>query len=407
MTTYLIRRVLQSIVFLPLASLLIYTLLVMWMPSGPQSQYNYDKAILDRDAQSTDHSSDLAFIRADFADLEQRYKLNNPWPLNYFVWLFDPNDTSAKGYNSQNKPIVIQKGIDIGIGSFRLRGSGMLTGDFGTSTAYASGTAITTILASRWGGTFVLLAASFLIALLFGIPLGVIGAVKQRSPLDHTITFFSLAGLSIPSYVIGLLFIMFLAILPKSLHDQNGWDWLPWLPAGGMGNDDLWSRITHLALPALTLSLPQIAWVSRHTRFALLDVLSQDYIRTAWAKGLRSYKVIFKHALRNSLIPLITQVALLVPVLMSGAIVVETVFALQGVGKAFFRSIGGCLITYNSLLTDPAPCPLIGYFPIDYPLALTLLLIMLIIVAVANIVADALYAIVDPRINYESKGRTM
>ena len=211
----------------------------MWMPSGPLSQYNYNKSILDRDAQSTDHSSDLAFVRADFADLEQRYKLNNPWPLNFFVWLFDPNDKSAKGYNSQNKPIVIQKGIDIGIGSFRLRGSGMLTGDFGTSTAYASGTAITTILASRWGGTFVLLAASFLIALLFGIPLGVIGAVKQRSPLDHTITFFSLAGLSVPSYVIGLLFIMFLAILPKSLHDQNGWAWLPWLPAGGMGNDDL------------------------------------------------------------------------------------------------------------------------------------------------------------------------
>jgi peptide/nickel transport system permease protein len=407
MTTYLIRRILQSIIFLPLASLLIYTLLVMWMPSGPQSQYNAEKVILDRAAQDATPMPELAPTRADFADLEERYKLNNPWPLNFFVWLFDPNDTTLKGYNIQGQPIVIQKGINISLGSLSLRGSGMLTGDFGTSTAYATGTPITTILASRWGGTLVLLSASFLIALLIGIPLGVAGAVRQRSPLDHTITFFSLAGLSVPSYVIGLLFIMFLAILPKALHDQNGWDWLPWLPAGGMGDDDLWSRVTHLALPATTLALPQLAWISRHTRFALLDVLSQDYIRTAWAKGLRSYKVIFKHALRNSLIPLITQLALLVPVLMSGAIVVETVFALQGVGKAFFRSIGGCLITYNSLLSDPAPCPAIGYFPIDYPLALTLLLIMLVIVAVANVVADMLYSVVDPRINYESKGRTM
>jgi peptide/nickel transport system permease protein len=407
MTTYLLRRILQSLIFLPLAGILIYTVLVMWMPSGPQSHYNYDKAILDRDAQSTTPSSQLRAIRADFADLEQRYKLNNPWPLNFFVWLFDPNDTSINTYTLQGDPIVLQKGIDISIGSLRLRGSGMLTGDFGTSTEYATGTLVSTVLASRWGGTLVLLLASFLIALLIGVPLGVLGAVRQRSPLDHTITFFSLAGLSVPSYVIGLLLIMFLAILPKTLHDQNNWNWLPWLPAGGVGDKDLWSRFTHLILPAATLALPQIAWISRQTRFALLDVLSQDYIRTARAKGLRSYSVVLKHALRNSLIPLVTQLALLVPVLMSGVIVVETVFGLQGVGRAFFRSVGGCLVTYNSLLIDPAPCPYIGYFPIDFPLALTLFLIMLTIVAVTNIAADAMYAIVDPRINYESKGRTM
>jgi peptide/nickel transport system permease protein len=198
--------------------------------------------------------------------------------------------------------------------------------------------------------------------------------------------------------------IVFLAVFPKALRDQNGLTWLPWLPAGGAGEESFWSRAIHLVLPATTLAIPQIAWISRHTRFAMLDVLRQDYIRTAWAKGLGFRRVVFKHALRNTLIPVITQAALLIPALVSGATVVETVFAYEGMGRAFFRALGGCLWADIGRTREPPPCPATGYFPIDYPLALTLLLIMVLVVAVTNIIADVLYAVADPRINYGKEG---
>ena len=156
-------------------------------------------------------------------------------------------------------------------------------------------------------------------------------------------------------------------------------------------------------LPVTTLALPQIAWISRQTRFAMLDVLRQDYIRTAWAKGLGFRRVVFKHAFRNTLIPIITHAALLVPALLSADTVVETIFGYSGIGRAFFRSIGGCLFA-DVNRTQVRPCPIIGYFPIDYPMALVLLLAMVVIVAVSNVLADVLYAIADPRINYGESG---
>jgi peptide/nickel transport system permease protein len=402
-TTYLLRRILQSIIFVAVAALLIYTLLVMLMPDGPADRYNRLKAGLpDRftgavPLNTTPERGDPAY------NLQVRYKLDKPWPLNFAVWLFDPNDTEINTYDLAGNPIVVQKGINLQLFGLTLRGSGILTGDFGKSEGFAPNVTISQIFADRWMNTIILLGTSLLLALLVGIPLGIMGALRHRSPLDHSITFFSLGGLSLPPFVLGLLLIIFFAVLPKALRDENGWDWLPWLPAGGLGEPgNFWSKVSHLVLPAITLAIPQIALLSRYTRFAMLDVLGQDYIRTAWAKGLGRRQVVLKHALRNTLLPLITQIALLIPLLVSGAVVIETVFAYEGIGKAFYRALGGCLASASMMTQDPPPCPRVGYFPIDYPLALVLLFLMIVVVAVSNILADIAYAVADPRISYEA-----
>lgn len=404
MATYLIRRIFQSIFFTLLAGILIYTALILYMPDGPG--YNYSRIQAGMSAAPRGAVSNNASPVRDtqLEELEERYKLDHPWPLNFFVWLFDPDSTSISTYDLQGNPVVLSKGLDINIAGLRLRGSGFLTGDFGESIAFATNTPISQIFSARWVNTFILLGTALGATLLIGIPMGIIGAMRQRSSVENVFTFLSLSGLSSPPFMLGLLLIIFMAVLPKALRDQNGWTWLPWLPAGGTGTDEVWSRAVHVFLPAATLAIPQIAWISRYTRFALLDVLGQDYMRTAWAKGLSARRVVFRHGLRNALIPVITQMALSIPVLVSGAVAIETVFAYEGMGRVFFRALGGCLAG-SSFAQDPPPCPRVGYFPMDYPLALVLLLVMVMIVALANILADILYAMADPRINYGSTGK--
>ena len=403
MATYLTRRILQSIIFTLLAGILIYTALIMYMPDGPGYSYFRIKEGMRLASQGALPNTALP-VDAHLEEFEEIYKLDHPWPFNFFVWLFDPDSTSVSTYDLQGNPVVLPKGIDINIAGLQLRGSGFLTGDFGESIGFATNTPISQIFAARWFNTFILLATALVATLLVGIPMGMIGAMRQRSSVDNVFTFLSLSGLSTPPFMLGLLLIIFMAVLPKALRDQVGWTWLPWLPPGGTGTNEVWSRAAHVFLPAATLAIPQIAWISRYTRFALLDVLGQDYIRTAWAKGLGARRVVFRHGMRNALIPVITQVALSVPALVSGAVAIETVFAYEGMGRVLFRALGGCLAG-ASFVQDPPPCPLRGYFPMDYPLALVLLLVMVIIVALANIVADILYAMADPRINYGATGK--
>src|SRR5687768_12688102 len=405
MATYLIRRFFQSIFFTVLAGLLIYTALIMYEPDGPGRYYFRVQEAMRLESQGAVASNPDHEVDPHLQEYEDIYKLDHPWPLNFFVWLFDPESTSVSTYDLQGNPIVLTKGVDINIAGLQLRGSGFLTGDFGESIGFATNTSISKIIAARWLNTFILLAVALGATLLIGMPMGMLGAMRQRSGVDNAFTFLSLSGLSTPPFMLGLLLIMFMAVLPKALRDQLGWTWLPWMPAGGTGTDDVWSRAAHVFLPAATLAIPQIAWISRYTRFALLDVLGQDYIRTAWAKGLGARRVVFKHGMRNALIPVITQLALAVPALVSGAVAIETVFAYEGMGRAFFRALGGCLASVSLMMQDPPPCPRSGYFPMDYPLALVLLVVMVIIVAFANIVADILYAMADPRINYGTAGK--
>ncbi len=203
MITYLVRRIFQSVVFIFAASCMIYTLLVMLVPNSPIQQYARVKQ--------------LGYItRADVPDdpsysveaLNEQYKLDKPWPLNYIVWLFDPSETTFTSYNSQNIKVTLPKGIDIEIGNLSIRGSGMLTGDFGQEPNEF----ISNIIADRWPNSLFLFLMALIATLVVGIPLGIIGAVRKGSMLDHALTVFSLGGISIPPYALSYFLIIFLAL---------------------------------------------------------------------------------------------------------------------------------------------------------------------------------------------------
>lgn len=401
MTTLIIRRFAQSIAFILLGSLVLYTMLVLLMPNGLKKTYDN---IIESRSQYELSQYDSQLVEKRLNDLAQSYKLDQPWPLNYLLWLFDPNDTTDLNKDLQPMP----KGIELQIGDLHIRGSGILTGNFGYSHFQGTGRGdpVIEVIGRGWVNTAVLVGVSLVISAVLALIIGIIGAVRQRSRLDETLTFFSFAGLSMPPFALGLILIIFLAIVPKQLHTQLGWDWLPYLPVGDAtdsGQEGSWTnRLYHLALPAATLSLVQTVWLSRHIRFSMLDVLRQDYIRTARAKGVSTRRVVLKHALRNAMIPIITLMGLALPGLVTGAVVVEKVFNYNGTGELLYRSIGGCIPpevdSYNL-------CPSIGG-PIDHPTVLVLLLILLVIVALSNMVADILYAVADPRVNYNSRSRS-
>jgi peptide/nickel transport system permease protein len=208
-----------------------------------------------------------------------------------------------------------------------------------------------------------------------------------------------------PAFMVGTLLVIFFGVMPYALRNTYGWEWLPYFPATGTAGLDqennIWSRIYHLVLPAASLALPQIAWLSRQVRSGMLEVMRTDYVRTAWAKGLTARRVVLKHTFRNALIPLITTVGLMLPVFISGAIMVETVFGYSGLGQVYFQALGGCLAT------GPAAeyfCPgNQALLPLDFNLALALTLLIIVVVAISNTIADILYTAADPRINYDDK----
>jgi peptide/nickel transport system permease protein len=399
MISYLLKRLLQSVAFIGLSLLLIYTVLVYLMPGGPKAQYERITALYT-DIESMPDFEDDRLTRAI-----SQYKLDKPWPLSFLTWLFDPSDTTQLGgyYNDE----VLPKGINISIFGLELKGSGMLTGDFGKSEprgGFAQGVLVSQLIADRWVQTVSLIIYALLMTVAIALPLGIIGAIKHRGSADHAITFFSFASLSIPPFVLGLLFIVFLSVLPAVWRNMNGWTWLPFFPPGGSGDRESWSdRIYHMTLPAITLALPQIAWLARYTRFSMLDVMKQDYVRTAWAKGLARRRVVFKHALRNALLPVITLVGLAVPGIASTSIVVETVFGYGGLGHLLYRGLGGCLTSASASLADPPPCPRSGYFAIDFPIALTMTSLLVIVITLAAFLADFLYTAADPRVDFREK----
>lgn len=366
MTTYLIRRLIQGFIVLVASSFVIYSLLII-TPGGPKDQINEIRS---------DPSKHVSKYFID--EMLKRYKLDQPYPFSYLVWLFDPNETTEiQGLNT-----VVPKGIDVAIGPWHIRGSGVLTGDFGKSVNLAKGVAVMDMIGGRIGFTLALTITSLIISLLIALPVGIISAVRQYSKLDYTVTAFSFLGLSMPTFWLGLMLIIFLAVLPKLWHTQNGWPWLPYLPVGYISDTgqegNVANRIYHLVLPVTVLAFVSIAGYSRFVRSSMLEVLRQDYVRTAWAKGLSQRVVILRHALRNALIPVITIVTLSLPGLVSGAIVTETVFSYAGMGQLFYKSV----------------------IQLDIPIVMGFLVIVTTLIIASNILADVLYAVSDPRIRY-------
>lgn len=243
-----------------------------------------------------------------------------------------------------------------------------LSGDFGYSRTYNR--PVMEILLPRLGNTVILLGLSSLLAIIIAIPLGVIAATRPQSLLDNAINLFCFAGISVPPFWLALVFILLFAVS------------LGWLPAGGMGDtgSGLFSRLEYLVLPVVTLTVASLASYTRFARAAMIEVLRQDYIRTARAKGLRERRTVFGHGLRNAMLPLTTIIALDFGSLFSGALITETMFSYLGMGK----------LIYDSILGN------------DFNLALVGLLLATCVVLIGNFLADIAYAALDPRISFRA-----
>ncbi|MBY6088941.1 ABC transporter permease [Maritimibacter alkaliphilus] len=234
-----------------------------------------------------------------------------------------------------------------------------LTGDFGTS--FRTGLPVSEEIMPRFYNTMVLSVAALIISVVVGFVSGVVSAVWKFSIFDNVSLLVSLIGLSMPPFFLGLVLLMVFSVD------------LGWFPMSGMGD---WR---HLVLPAVTLGLPSGAVVARMTRSSLIDVLDQDYIRTARAKGLPEYTVVNSHAVRNALIPVITIVGLQMGFLLGGAVVCESVFAWPGIGR----------LTVQAILAR------------DFPVIQASVLLLAVIFVVVNFLTDLLYGVFDPRIKVQ------
>jgi peptide/nickel transport system permease protein len=316
MLRFLAGRLVGSLIVLLVMSLVIY-LLIGLMPGDPVDLM---------------FQADPDLTAEDIANLKAIYGLDQPLMNRYAAWL-----------------------------------GNALQGDFGFSRTYRQ--PVLDVLAPRLGNTLWLMGISFFLSLAIAIPLGVVAAVKPHGPVDLGVNIVALAGYSMPVFWLALLLIYVFAVE------------LAWLPAGGSGADaqGLAAKAQFLVLPVAALTLTGLGALTRFTRGEMIDALRQDYVRTARAKGLSRRRVILHHAFRNAMIPVVTIAALGFGSLISGALVVETMFGYLGMGKLMFDSI----------------------MANDYNVALVGLLIATLLTLIGNLAADLAYALLDPRIRYD------
>lgn len=251
----------------------------------------------------------------------------------------------------------------------------IVQGDFGESWRVSAGRPVLDLIMSRVGNTLILMSAALAFSIILALLIGIFSAIMQYSFWDYLVTGLSFFGLSMPIFWFGMLMMLVFSLQFK--------EWgLPWFPVGQMHEvgkeDSILDLLWHMAIPVTVLGLFMVAQWSRFVRSSLMETLRQDYVRTARAKGLRERIVIVRHALRNALIPVITVVALEIPGLFGGATVTETIFAWPGMGR----------LLYDSVMAS------------DWPVAMGILIISATLVVIASLIADLLYAVVDPRIRY-------
>lgn len=346
MGQYVVRRLLQAIPMLILVSIILFAL-VNIAPGGPMSAYSRTNRIPEEKKEA---------IRRSFG-------LDQPLPVQYIVWLAG-NDWMAIDTDGN--------GITDSYGTRK----GVLRGDFGFS--YKTREPVLDEIAARLPNTIYLMTVTLLAVAVVAIPIGIISAVKQYSKFDMTATTLSFMGQAIPEFWLGLLLII---IFYSTLNNPITGEAL--LPAGGMstiGADfSIWDRIRHLILPVTMGMVGWVAWYSRFLRSSMLDVINQDYIRTARAKGQVERKVLYKHALKNALIPLVTMFALDFPYIFAGSLYVELIFFWPGMGRLY----------YNAATSR------------DYPILMAVLIIGAAIVIISNLMADIAYGILDSRVRYD------
>jgi len=324
MSRFIVQRLLQAIpVFLVIT--LITFVLINLTPGGPLARLELDKDI---------KPADIERIRTNMG-------LDQPMWKRYLVWLgVVPNSR----------------------GEF----AGLLEGEMGIS--YIDQTSVAENIVDRLPNTLLLTVTSLLISLLIAVPLGVISAVKRHTLLDNVATVLSTAGVSIPAFWFGLMAILLFSVK------------LRWLPSGGMytlgQEQSRWDLLKHLLMPASILSILNVAGWNRYVRSSMLEVLGQDYLRTARAKGLGEKLVIARHALRNALIPVATLIGLSLPSLVGGALVTETIFGWPGMGR----------LAYHAATKR------------DYPIIMGVLVISSLMVLLGSLLSDVAYMALDPRI---------
>jgi peptide/nickel transport system permease protein len=276
-----------------------------------------------------------------------------------------------------DKPIFVQYGLFL---------KDALRGDLGDSIV--TGRPVTTELLTRLPATLELTAFAMLIAILVGIPVGVISAVRQYSLLDKTTSVLALTGISMPIFWLAMILVVIFGVNLELLPFPGRLDPTTGITAitGLVLVDSLltlnfagfWDGLLHLIMPALALATIPMAVIMRMTRSSMLEVMNEDYVRTARAKGVVPWRVVFKHALRNAMLPTITVIGLQTGLLMGGAIITETIFSWPGIG----------LYTYNSISSR------------DYASIQGVVLYAALLFVLVNLLVDLLYAILDPRVRY-------
>lgn len=364
MSNYIIRRLLQSVALLFFISLLIYVIINL-VPGGP-----FDLLALSNPRITPSQIDRLnALLDLDKPVLPGKY---------------------CPVVNGEEQPCVFDQGRYV-----RWFGK-VLRGDWGESWTMQTGTPVLKMIGNRLGYTVLLMGLSLVLALAIAIPLGVYSAVKQYSVPDYIVTALAFFGQSMPTFWTGLMAIAIFSVA------------LDWFPTSGVSTagmqGDIIEAITniltlgrkfpelqgqqvmiildglhHVALPALVLVYFNLASWSRFTRSAMLEVMRQDYMRTARAKGATQRVMILKHGLRNAMIPLITLVGLALPGLFGGALITETIFSWPGMGRMLIDAIAN----------------------VDWPVVQGILVITAGLVVFSNLLADVMYSVVDPRIRYD------
>lgn len=316
MLRYILSRLGQSLILLLIVSFIGFAVLNL-APGGPLSQFALSPGM----------------TQEQMAKIAAQMGLDRPMVVQYFDWL-----------------------------------TRMLAGDWGSS--YRDGQSVLNVIGRHLFATLLLMGTAMSISISTGSLIGIFSALRRGSTFDYAMTVFAMVALSIPTFWFGLI-----AIYIFSLN-------LGWLPAGNMytvGDGSVLDYAKHLIMPAGVLALVDIAIWSRYMRTSTLNVVNQDFVRTARAKGLTRRRVLFKHIVGNSLVPMITLAGLQLPMVLGGALVTETVFTWPGMGRLFLDSLG-----YS-----------------DYPVVMGLLMTSAILVLVGNLTADLIVALIDPRIRLE------
>jgi peptide/nickel transport system permease protein len=316
-TRFIIRRTIQALLVLALMSVAVYGLIGL-MPGDP-----IDEMV----------SADPRLTAADAQRLKALYGLDKPLHERYLAWA-----------------------------------GRALHGEFGYSRIQAK--PVVDVILPRLGNTIALMLSALVIALVIAVPLGVLAAARAQGWVDRAINLACFAGVSVPTFWLALMLIVLFAVR------------LQWLPAGGIdaaADESLGETIRHLALPVATLAIATVPIYTRHVRAAMIEILGLDFVQTARAKGAPEARVIWRHALPNALVPVVTVLALELGGLFSGAMITETIFAYPGMGKLIFDAIMGN----------------------DYNLALVALLFATFTTLAGNLGADLAYARLDPRVRYD------